>query len=151
MMRALGLVALQLRISAASGMAYRANFVLEGAMSLLWIGLTLVPLLVLFEQRESVNGWDASSALVVIGYFTALRALLEGVISPSLTDLVERIRTGAFDYVLLKPVDAQVVMSASRLQPWKLLDLLGALAIVIWAFVQRGAPPPGARREMRRA
>jgi ABC-2 type transport system permease protein len=144
MTRALRVFALQMRISAASAMAYRVNFLLEGVMSVAWTGLTLLPLLVLFGERDSVNGWDAPSALVVIGYFTALRALLEGVISPSLTDLVERIRTGAFDYVLLKPVDAQLVMSASRFQPWKIFDLLSAVAILAWAFVQRGAPPaPG--------
>ncbi|MBX3162469.1 MAG: ABC-2 family transporter protein [Deltaproteobacteria bacterium] len=141
MVRYLRLVLVQLRISAAAGMAYRADFIIEGVMAVAWMALTLLPLLVLYDQRSAVAGWDRSSALVVIAYFLGVRAVLEGVVSPSLVDLVERIRSGAFDYVLLKPVDAQALISASRFEPWKIFDLLGALALVIYAFHARGGPP----------
>jgi ABC-2 type transport system permease protein len=144
MTRYLRLLAVQLRVSLASAMAYRANFFVEGVMSLVWMAITLLPLIVLFDGRRTVAGWDAPSALVVIGYFMAVRAVLEGLISPSLVDLVEKIRSGSFDYVLLKPVDAQAMISASRYEPWKVFDLAGAIAVVIYAFVQRGAPPPAA-------
>jgi ABC-2 type transport system permease protein len=141
MTRYLRLLAVQLRISLASAMAYRANFLVQGVMSLAWMALTLLPLIVLFDGRDTVAGWDAPSALIVIAYFLAVRAVLEGIISPSLVDLVEKIRSGSFDYVLLKPVDAQAMVSASRYEPWKVFDLLGALALVVYAFAKRGAPP----------
>lgn len=143
-MRYLRLLLVQLRISAAAGMAYRADFLLEGVMAIAWLALTLLPLVVLYQGRATVAGWDAPSALVVIAYFLAVRAVLEGVVSPSFVDLVERIRSGAFDYVLLKPVDAQAIVSASRFEPWKIFDLLGALALLVYAFVQRGHPPAAA-------
>jgi ABC-2 type transport system permease protein len=145
MTRYLRLLALQFRISAASAMAYRANFIIEGVMSLAWMALTLLPLIVVFNGRQTVAGWDRPSALIVMGYFLAVRAVLEGTITPSLVDLVERIRTGSFDYVLLKPVDAQAMISASRYEPWKVFDLIGAIAIMVYAFAEIGAPPsPGA-------
>ena len=138
------LFAIQLRISAASAIAYRANFLIEGVMSVAWLALTLLPLIVVYSARDAVNGWDAPSALIVMAYFTALRALLEGIISPSLVDLVEKIRSGSFDYVLLKPIDAQIVVSASKYEPWKIFDLLGGIAIASYAFYLRGAPPAAA-------
>lgn len=141
MTRYLRLLAIQLRISVASAMAYRANFLIEGVMSLAWMAITLLPLIVLFNGRESVAGWTAPAALVVIGYFMAVRAVLEGMISPSLVDLVEKIRSGSFDYVLLKPVDAQAMVSASRYEPWKVFDLAGAIAVIVYAFIKRGEPP----------
>lgn len=137
----LRLAAAQLRVSTAAGMAYRADFLLQGAMSLVWIVLTLLPLVVLYDGRAEVAGWDAPSALIVISYFIGVRAVLEGVVSPSLVDLVENIRSGAFDYVLLKPVDAQAIVSASRFEPWKVFDLLAAIGLVVYAFVLRGAGP----------
>src|SRR4029077_14041013 len=88
--------------------------------------------------------WDAPSALIVMAYFMGVHAVLEGMITPSLVDLVEKIRSGSFDYVLLKPVDAQLMVSASRYEPWKVFDLAGAIAVMIYAFAQRGAPPPPA-------
>jgi ABC-2 type transport system permease protein len=141
MTRYAGLLALQLRISVGSAIAYRANFAIKGAMSIVWIALTLLPLIVLFDGRASVAGWDAPSALIVVGYFMGVRAVLEGVITPSLVDLIEKIRSGSFDYVLLKPVDAQIMISASRYEPWKVFDMAGAVAVVVYAFLSRGTPP----------
>jgi len=135
------LALVQFRVSAAAAMAYRANFLIEGVMTGMWMALALLPLGVLFSGRDEVAGWDLPSALIVMAYFMAVRAVLEGVISPSLVDLVERIRSGAFDYVLLKPVDAQFMVSASSYEPWKAFDLLGAIGLAIYAFVQRGHGP----------
>jgi ABC-2 type transport system permease protein len=141
MTRYLRLFLVQMRISVAAGMAYRADFLLEGVMAIAWMALTLLPLFVLYTGRKDVAGWDAPSAMIVIAYFLAVRAVLEGVVSPSFVDLVERIRSGAFDYVLLKPVDAQAIVSASRFEPWKIFDLIGAIALVIYAFAKLGHPP----------
>jgi ABC-2 type transport system permease protein len=131
----------QMRVSTMTAMQYRADFVIEGLMSIYWLAWNMLPLIVLYADRESVAGWDYPSALIVIGFFVILRAVLEGVITPSLIETVERIRMGSFDYVLLKPVDAQFMVSIARFVPWRIIDLLGGFALVIYAFVQLGRPP----------
>jgi ABC-2 type transport system permease protein len=139
--RYLRLVGVQLRTSVAQAMAYRANFIVQGLTSIAWLGLALLPLIVLFDKRDQVAGWSRSDALIVMAYFMGVKAVLEGVVSPSLVDLVERIRTGAFDYALLKPIDAQVLVSASHYEPWKIFDLLGAIGVAIYAFSLRAHGP----------
>lgn len=139
--RYLRLVWVQARASVMTAMQYRVDFLVQGLMSIYWLGWNLVPLLVLFDQRDTVAGWDFSSALVVIGWFTLLRALLEGAINPSLEDIVERIRTGSFDYILLKPVDAQFLVSTARFAPWKLVDIAGGVGLVVIAFSRLGRAP----------
>ena len=141
MRRYLQLFGVQLRLSASAGMAYRSDFFIEGAMAIFWLLVTLLPLYVLYSTRDSVAGWTAPEALIVVAYFMGVRGVLEGVVSPSFVDLTERIRSGSFDYVLLKPVDAQALISASRFEPWKLFDIVGALAIAVYAFAKRGSPP----------
>jgi ABC-2 type transport system permease protein len=140
-MRYLRLVGVQLRTSVAQAMAYRANFIVQGLTSIAWLALALLPLIVLFDKRESVAGWSRSDALIVMAYFMGVKAVLEGVVSPSLVDLVERIRSGAFDYALLKPIDAQVLASASHYEPWKIFDLLGAIGVAVYAFSLRPHGP----------
>lgn len=144
MTRYVRLLGVQLRTSVAQAMAYRADFIIQGVMSLVGIVIALVPLLVLFDQRATVRGWDRSSALIVMAYFMAVKAVMDGIVSPSLVQLVEKIRSGAFDYVLLKPVDAQLMISASRYEPWRIFDLLGAIALAIYALVEKGYTPPPA-------
>lgn len=142
MSRYLRLAMLQLRISAAEAMAYRSDFVIQGLISLGWMAITLLPYLVLFDGRRLIAGdWDAASALVVMSYFLGINAVLVGVVSPSVTSMIEQIRSGAFDYVLLKPVDAQLLVSTSRYEPWRIFDLLGAIALGVYAFHLRGSAP----------
>ena len=143
-LRYLRLLGVQARASVVTSMQYRFDFVLEGLMSVYWLGWNVLPLLILYGERESVAGWDFPSALVVIGWFTALRGVLEGAINPSLLEVVDKIRTGALDFVLLKPADTQFLVSTARMSPWRIIDVIGGVALVGIAFAMLGrAPAPG--------
>ena len=138
------LLGVQVKASALTSMQYRADFAVEGLISIYWLGWNLVPLLVLYGQRDMVAGWDFPSALVVIAWFTVLRGLLDGAINPSLVGVVEKIRNGEFDYLLLKPADAQFLVSTAKFEPWKIIDVLGGVGLAVAAFVMLGrAPAPG--------
>jgi ABC-2 type transport system permease protein len=138
----------QARASIATAMQYRVDFVIEGAMSIYWLLWNLVPLLILYSQRDTVAGWDLGSALVVIAWFTVLRGVLEGAINPALVAVVDRVRTGEFDFVLLKPADTQFLVSTARFAPWKLVDIAGGMALVVIAFARIGRAPAAADMAM---
>jgi len=143
-LRYLRLLWVSMRTSLMTAVQYRADFVVQGAMSLAWTALAMFPLLVLYDERASVAGWAFAPALVVMGLFTIMRGVLEGAINPSLLAVVERIRTGSFDYTLLKPADAQFLVSTARFEPWRIVDVLAGVAIVGYAFHRLGhAPAPG--------
>jgi ABC-2 type transport system permease protein len=139
-----GLMRVQVGMSALTAMQYRADFVVRGFMALLWMAVTLIPLVVVFGVRDSIAGWTFPESLVVAGWFTLLRAVLEGAVSPSLTAVVEHVRKGTLDFVLLKPADAQFLVSTAKFEPWRVVDVAGALAIFAYAFVHIGRwPAPG--------
>lgn len=141
MKRTLRVVRALLRASVALALQYRVEFFIEGALALLWMAVTLVPLLVVFGNRGSVAGWSFPEMLVVLGWFVALKGVLEGTLSPSLMQVVEHVRKGTLDFVLIKPADAQLLVSFAKLEPWRVVDLLGAGAIFVYAFHQLGRPP----------
>jgi ABC-2 type transport system permease protein len=78
---------------------------------------------------------------VVLGWFVALKGVLEGTLSPSLLQVIEHVRKGTLDFVLLKPADAQLLVSLSKIEPWRLIDLAAAGAIFGIAFHQMGRAP----------
>lgn len=135
------LFGVQLRTSLALGMQYRLDFLIEGVVSIFWLGVTLVPLIVLFDRRPTIAGWTYDEALVVVGMFVLLKGVLEGAITPSLMSVVEHIRKGTLDFVLLKPADAQFLVSTTKLQPWSSIDILGGIAVVVIAFSRMGVVP----------
>ena len=124
----------QLRASLALALQYRLEFFIEGGMTLFWQAVALVPLWVVFGKRASIAGWTFPEALLVIGWFVALKAFLEGAMNPSLLAVIEHVRKGTLDFVLLKPVDAQILVSVAKVEPWKVIDILGAGAIFVYAF-----------------
>jgi ABC-2 type transport system permease protein len=141
MRRYLRLFWIQLRASLATAMQYRVNFLVDGAMSLWWMLWTLVPLWVVFGNRESVAGWTFPEALLVAAWFTALRGVLAGAINPSLLEIGERIRTGTLDFVLIKPADGQFLVSTAKFAPWKVVDVIAGIVMAIVAFHQLGRVP----------
>jgi viologen exporter family transport system permease protein len=139
--RYLRLLGVQLRASLAQSLQYRAEFLGEGALAVFWVFWSLVPLVVVYGHRPSVAGWTFDEALVVMGWFTLMKGVLEGAVNPSLASVVEHIRKGTLDFVLLKPADAQFLMSTAKFEPWRVVDLLGAVAIFAVAFHRLGRLP----------
>jgi ABC-2 type transport system permease protein len=135
------LLRVQVRMSAVTAMQYRGDFVVRGFVTALWLSVTLLPLFVVYGARRAVAGWSFPEALVVVGWFALVRAVLEGGVSPSLTAVVEHVRHGTLDFVLLKPADAQFLVSTAKFEPWRLIDVGGALAIFVYAFVELGRWP----------
>ena len=143
MARYLRLLLVQLRASMLLALQYRFDFVVDALLSLFWTASAFVPLLVLFDQRPEVAGWSFSEALLVVGFFTLLKGVLDGAIHPSLQAVVEHIRKGTLDFVLLKPADAQFLVSTARFEIWKGTDAVGGLIVLGWALSKLPAPGVG--------
>ena len=140
--RYLRLLGVRLQASGLLAMQYRADFLLDGLISVFWMVTALVPLIVVFQDTQrSIEGWSFGESLLVIGWFTLLQGILEGAINPSLAGVVEHIRKGTLDFVLLKPADAQFLVSTERFLPWRATNALAALLIFAYGFRLLGHPP----------
>lgn len=151
------LLGLQLRVSLLAGMQYRWDFLAQGVMQLVWLGMSALPLLIAYKARAvaqggtltttDISGWGFYPAAVVFGFFCLLKAVLDGAVNPSLLSVIDQIRKGTLDFVLLKPADAQFLVSTARFEPWHVIDAAGALALIALAVHRQhlatGAALPG--------
>ncbi|WP_394846949.1 ABC-2 family transporter protein [Pendulispora brunnea] len=141
MRRYLHLLAAQIRTSTLLGLQYRVDFVLDGIIEIFWALTAIVPLFIVFSKRESVAGWSFGESLLVVAWFTLLTGVLEGAIHPSLAAVVEHVRKGTLDFVLLKPADAQFLVSTARFQPWRAVNAVTAMILFVLAFRKIGHGP----------
>ena len=141
MRRYLQLFGIQVKAAVLLSLQYRVDFFVQALMALFWVGTALAPLLVLFSFRSGVAGWNAYEALVVVGFFLALKGVLVGVIQPSLGNVVEHIRKGTLDFLLIKPVDAQFLLSTSKLDLARATDVAAGFALAGWALARTDARP----------
>jgi ABC-2 type transport system permease protein len=126
------------RVGALGELAYRANFWLQLFESLLTVGGTLGVVGVVMRRTDTLHGWTTPQLLVVVGIFFMILGLLNLVLSPSLSRFIEEVRDGRFDYTLMKPADAQLLVSISQVQVLKLMDVIAGALLVGYAMLQLG-------------
>ncbi len=135
MQRYIRLIGMFMRASVQQETAYRANFFIAILHASLNLGTGVLGTAVLFEQVDSIHGWDFASTLVVLGIFLTVGALRDLFISPSLEALAGmegEIWTGRFDFTLLRPVDVQFYATFQRWRVFALLNVaLGAGVLVV--------------------
>jgi ABC-2 type transport system permease protein len=141
MWRHLKIIGFLLRTSIAVQAQYRVDFLIQFALSFFWVFWNVAPLLLIYELKPTIAGWSRAEALLVIAAFLILKSLLEGLVMPNLNALVQHIRTGTFDFILLKPADAQVLVSASKVIPTNLVGFSAGIGLAIWASVQLDPGP----------
>lgn len=143
MTRYLRLLGLQLRTSALLAAQYRFDFFVDAIISLFWTVTAVVPLFVVYGEasRPGIPGWTFGEALVVTACFILLQGVLDGAINPGLQAVIDHIRKGTLDFVLLKPADAQFLVSTSRFQLFRLFSLITSGLVFVAAFDRIGHGP----------
>jgi ABC-2 type transport system permease protein len=137
------LVAVQLRIRVLAALEYRAGFWTGGVLSLFWSVGGAIPLVVALEHRPDVAGWGPWSLAMLVGCHMIVNGLFGAVMVPAMFASMEDIRTGALDYLLLRPVNALVSCLVADFQPWCLLEsMVGVVLLVVAASALHVTPGP---------
>jgi ABC-2 type transport system permease protein len=129
-MRALRLSWLFFKVGAMNELQYRVNFVLELLQSVLYLGVGLVTLALVYSHTDSLNGWSEDELLAVLGIQILMGGIIHAVIQPNMVRLMEEVRDGKLDHALTKPEDAQLLVSVREVRIWQAVDVLvGAVVL----------------------
>lgn len=130
-----------MKTSLQAALQYRSDFLFAGVTGLLRTAAAVAPLVLVALHTDHVRDWTVPEAMLVMALFLVLVALQGAIMEANLGEVVEAVRTGNLDLWLIKPADAQLLVSLRRIDPTHLWDLLAALVIGAWAVSR--IPPPG--------
>jgi len=134
----------QLRMSVLAALQYRLGFWTEGVLGIVWSMLGVIPLLVAVGHRGTVEGWNSAELIVLTGCFTLVVGLFGTLLQPALIASMNHIRLGTLDYVLLRPADALVLCLVADFAPWRFVEVIGGVALIVAGLVQMGRVPDAA-------
>jgi len=140
-MRYIRLLGIFYKNSLYTEMEYRANFIVNIIMSLVWVAFAILGLKIFYYHRDQIGQWGYYEAMVVVGVYALFNGFIEAVLQPNMSRIIEQIRLGTFDFVLLKPVNSQFMASLRNLSIWKLADVLVGAGICCYALVKIKASP----------
>lgn len=124
-----------LRAALAGQASYRTSFGIELLGSGLVIGLDFIEVYAVFTQVPRLEGFDLTGVLLVFGLASLAFSLAD--LAMGQTDrVVDHVRTGTFDVVLLRPLSTLGQLAAADVQLRRLGRTLVALSVLILALAR---------------
>jgi ABC-2 type transport system permease protein len=134
-----------LRNSLVREMTFRGNFLITVVTRAFWFAAQLVLFEIIYSNVGAINDWSREEYFAFMATGMIINALVETFFMPNCAHFSELIRTGDLDFVLLKPIDTQFLISFEKVDLAMLNQVLLAGALLgysLWSLDARGALPP---------
>jgi ABC-2 type transport system permease protein len=124
--------------SATREMTFKSNFLLWIIVELLWFGLQLSFISVLYLHTDHIVTWTKWEVVMLIGASHFIQQMFQAFFLINCTNLSELVRSGKFDFLLLLPVNTRFVVSLRQVDLGAFVNAASALAVVGYAAHQMG-------------
>lgn len=128
-----------IRTSFQQEIAFRFNFVAKLGNTFIQLLGSIGGIWILFNVKDSINGWSFYEIMTVTGFFMLLQAIKGLTMAPSLSaisGLDGELWTGQFDFALLKPISTQLYVSMKNWSLFSVFDIGVSLVVLIIAGIQ---------------
>jgi ABC-2 type transport system permease protein len=122
--------------SVAREMSFKGNFILWIFVELLWFGLQLCFVSVVFSQTTTVGTWTQWQMVLLVGASNFIQQVYQAFFLTNCTNLSELIRTGKMDFLLLLPVNTRFIVSLRQVDLGAFVNALFAVAVMVYAAGQ---------------
>ncbi|HEX8966379.1 MAG TPA: ABC-2 family transporter protein [Chloroflexota bacterium] len=109
---------------------YRANLVLDLFEELIVVVTSVLAVLVIFGHTGVINGWTLGQMIVLLGVYYVIQGAQSVLFEVSFERFMEHVRLGTLDFILLKPVNSQFMISARYVQMAQVGQVLLGLVLV---------------------
>ncbi|MFM7679691.1 MAG: ABC transporter permease [Roseiflexaceae bacterium] len=118
------------RLAVMHEVQYRINFFVQIIEAVIALGTALVVLALVYAHTDQLGGWYHDELQALLGIFTIMMAILRMSIQPNIERLIGDIQQGSFDFVLIKPIDAQWQVSIRELRIWQSVDIMAGFIVL---------------------
>jgi len=95
---------------------YRADLALSLLEEVILVFTSLVAVFILFTYTGVINGWTLGHMIVLLGVYYLIQGAQGVLFETSFERFMEQVRLGTLDFILIKPVDSQFMISARHIQ-----------------------------------
>jgi ABC-2 type transport system permease protein len=118
------------RYTLARELAFRGNFLVKVSVEALWLSILLAFYATVFAKTSRVADWSENQYLFFVGSYFALNGLIECLFLENFNEFAELVRTGDLDFLLLRPVDSQFLISCRRVDWATAPNILMGMAVM---------------------
>ncbi len=122
-------------------MMFKGNFVLWIVVELLWFGLQLSFIGVLYLHTDHIGTWTKWQVVLLIGASHLIQQIFQAFFLINCTNLSELVRNGKLDFLLLLPVNTRFVVSLRQVDLGGFVNALSAIGVMAYAALQMHLSP----------
>jgi len=129
------------RNSLVRDMMFPANFIIETISSFGWVMMNIGFYLLIFEYTNQIGAggpeggaWDKHQFFVFIATSMFINSIVQMFFMTNADEFSELIRTGGLDFVLLKPIDTQFLISLRKMEWASLANFVVAAVLMSYAL-----------------
>jgi ABC-2 type transport system permease protein len=109
---------------------YRVNLLLVLLEEVVTTATSLLAVVVLYSHTNVINGWTFGQMTVLLGVYYLLQGVQAVVFEQSFERFMEHVRLGTLDFILVKPVNSQFMVSTRHVQVPHLAQVLLGMAVL---------------------
>jgi ABC-2 type transport system permease protein len=122
-------------------LGYRASFLMGALRDLLWLGLALINIEIIYSYTDSIAGWSKAQMWLLLGIAGLTRNLIAFAFRPNIERISSYIEYGDMDYILLKPISSQFTATLRYVDIHELPPALVNVGLIAYALDQIGRRP----------
>src|SRR4030095_9943623 len=115
-------------------MTFKANFLLWIAVELLWFGLQLTFITVIYSHTDHIGDWTKWEVVLLIGASHFIQQIFQAFFLTNCVELSELIRTGRLDFMLLLPLSTRFIISLRKVDLGGFANAASAVAVMVYAL-----------------
>jgi ABC-2 type transport system permease protein len=122
-------------------MSFKSNFLLWILVELLWFGLQLSFISVLYLHTDNIGTWTKWQVVMLIGGSHFIQQIYQAFFLVNCTNLSELVRSGKLDFLLLLPVNTRFLVSLRQVDLGAFANASFAVAVMAYAARQMHLVP----------
>lgn len=122
-------------------MIFKTNFLMWIVVEMLWFGLQLAFIGVLYLHTDQIGSWTKWQVVLLVGASHLIQQLFQAFFLINCTNLSELVRLGKLDFLLMLPVNTRFVVSLRQVDLGAFVNAASALAVMIYSVHQLQLTP----------
>lgn len=119
-------------------LSFRGNFLVKVSVEVLWLAILLAFYEVVFSKTSMVASWSKAEYLFFVGCYFALNGLMETLFLENCNEFSELVRKGDLDFILLRPVDEQFLVSCRRIDWSTAPNVVMGFGVMVLSLIGMG-------------
>lgn len=121
-------------------LSFRSNFIITIITRTFWFAAQLILFEIIFQNVKTIADWSREEYFGFMATGMIISSIIESLFMPNVANFSELIRKGNLDFILLKPIDPQFLVSTEKINLAMLSQSFLALGLLFYSVAHVDHP-----------